>query len=138
MSGQVLVDTDVLIDFLRGYGPAVSFVNSQSDRIILPAIVVAELYAGARGAQDDEEQAVLDNLLSLFRIVPIDEDIARLGGLYRRDYGPSHGIGLPDALVAATAFLAGANLKTLNVKHFPMFEGIEPAYRKQGHLPPRA
>ena len=130
MSGQVLVDTDVLIDFLRGYGPAVSFVNSHSDRIILPAIVVAELYAGARGAKDGEEQAMLENLLSLFRIVPINEDIARLGGLYRRDYGPSHGISLPDALVAATAFLESANLKTLNVKHFPMFEGIEPAYRK--------
>ena len=130
MSGRVLVDTDVLIDFLRGYGPAVSFVNDHSDRIVLSAVVVAELYAGARGAKDDPEQTVLENLLSLFRVVPINNEIARLGGLYRRDYGPSHGIGLPDALVAATAFLERAELKTLNVKHYPMFEGIEPAYRK--------
>ena len=130
MSGPILVDTDVLIDFLRGYGPAVSFVNVHSDRIVLSAVVVAELYAGARGAKDDPEQTVLENLLSLFRIVPINEEIARLGGLYRRDYGPSHGISLPDALVAATTFLERAELKTLNVKHYPMFEGIEPAYRK--------
>ena len=130
MSGPILVDTDVLIDFLRGYGPAVSFVNAHSDRIVLSAVVVAELYAGARGAKDDPEQTVLENLLSLFRVVPINNEIARLGGLYRRDYGPSHGIGLPDALVAATAFLERAELKTLNVKHYPMFEGIEPAYRK--------
>ena len=130
MSGPVLVDTDVLIDFLRGYGPAVSFVNVHSDRIVLSAVVVAELYAGARGAKDGPEQTVLENLLSLFRVVPIDGEIARLGGLYRRDYGPSHGISLPDALVAATAFLERAELKTLNVKHYPMFEGIEPAYRK--------
>ena len=130
MSGPILVDTDVLIDFLRGYGPAVSFVNVHSDRIVLSAVVVAELYAGARGAKDDPEQIVLENLLSLFRVVPINNEIARLGGLYRRDYGPSHGISLPDALVAATAFLERAELKTLNVKHYPMFEGIEPAYRK--------
>ena len=130
MSGAILVDTDVLIDFLRGYEPAVSFVNVHSDRIVLSAIVVAELYAGARGAKDDPEQTVLENLLSLFRVVPINNEIARLGGLYRRDYGPSHGISLPDALVAATAFLERAELKTLNVKHYPMFEGIEPAYRK--------
>jgi len=127
MSGPVLVDTDVLIDFLRGYGPAVSFVDDHSDRIVLSAIVVAELYAGAKG---DAEQTVLDNLLSVVRVVPISGELARLGGLYRRDYGPSHGTGLLDALVAATAFLENAALKTLNVKHYPMFEGIEPAYRK--------
>ena len=130
MSGPILVDTDVLIDFLRGYGPAVSFVNDHSDRIVLSAVVVAELYAGARGAKDDPEQTVLENLLSLFRVVPINNEIARLGGLYRRDYGPSHGISLPDALVAATAVLEGAELKTVNVKHYPMYEGIAPAYRK--------
>lgn len=127
MSGQVLVDTDVLIDFLRGYGPAVSFVDDHSDRIVLSAIVVTELYAGAKG---DAEQKVLQSLLSVFRVAPISGEIARLGGLYRRDYGPSHGTGLSDALVAATAFLEGAELKTLNVKHYPMVDGIEPAYRK--------
>ena len=127
MSGQVLVDTDVLIDFLRGYGPAVSFVDDHSDRIVLSAIVVAELYAGAKG---DAERKVLQSLLSVFRVAPISGEIARLGGLYRRDYGPSHGTGLSDALVAATAFLEGAELKTLNVKHYPMFDCIEPAYRK--------
>ena len=130
MSGPILVDTDVLIDFLRGYGPAVSFVNVHSDRIVISAIAVAELYAGVRGAKDDREQTALGNLLSLFRVVPANNEIARLGGLYRRDYGPSHGISLPDALVAATALLERAELKTLNVKHYPMFEGIEPAYRK--------
>ena len=127
---RVLFDTNVLIDFLRGYAPAVSFVNVHSDRIVLSAVVVAELCAGARGTKDGPEQTVIENLLSLFRVVPINNEIARLGGLYRRDYGPSHGISLPDALVAATTFLERAELKTLNVKHYPMFEGIEPAYRK--------
>lgn len=130
MSRPVLLDTDVLIDFLRGYDKAASFVNVNLDRIILSSIVVAELYAGVRGGKDDTEQAVLENFLSLFRVVPVSGDIAKLGGLYKRDYGRSHGVGLADAIVAATAALEDAELRTLNVKHYPMLHPIEPAYRK--------
>ena len=130
MSKPILVDTDVLIDFLRGREQAVSFVNLESDRIILSSIVVAELYAGVWGGKGDTEQSTLERFLSLFRIVHVTVAIARLGGLYKRDYGRSHGIGLADAVVAATATLENAELKTLNVKHYPMFNAIQPAYRK--------
>ncbi len=130
MSRPVLLDTDVLIDFLRGYDKAVSFVNVNLDRIILSSIVVAELYAGVRNGKDDTERVVLENFLSLFRVVPVSGDIAKLGGLYKRDYGRSHGVGLADAIVAATATLEDAELKTLNVKHYPMLQTIEPAYQK--------
>ena len=130
MSRPILVDTDVLIDFLRGREPAVSFVNRHSDRIIVSSIVVAELYAGVRGGEGDAEQMALESFLSLFRIVPVSDAIARLGGLYKRDFGGSHGIGLADAVVAATATGEGAELKTLNVRRYPMFEDMEPAWRK--------
>jgi predicted nucleic acid-binding protein len=127
MKSPVLPDTDVLVDFFRGSGKAVAFVNANAARIILSSIVVAELYAGIRG---DEEQDVLDKFLALFRIVPVDAGIAKAGGLYRRDYCRSHGVGLADALLAATAEAEGAELKTLNVKHYPMMKGLLPAYRK--------
>ena len=130
MSAPILVDTDVLVDFLRGYEAAVSLVAVNSERIVVSTIVVAELYAGVRGGVDGVEQGVLERLLALFRVVPVSSGIARLGGLYRRDYGKSHGVGLADAIVAATATLENAELTTLNVKHYPMFTGIEPAYRK--------
>ena len=130
MSKPILVDTDILIDFLRGREQAVSFINLESDRIILSSIVVAELYAGARGGKGDTEQNTLERFLSMFRIVHVTAVIARLGGLYKRDYGRSHGVSLADAVVAATATLENAALKTLNVKHYPMFNAIQPAYRK--------
>ena len=130
MPKPFLVDTDVLIDFLRGREQAVSFVNLESDRIIISSIVVAELYAGVRGGKGDTEQNTLERFLSLFRIVHVTAAIARLGGLYKRDYGRSHGVSLADAVVAATATLENATLKTLNVKHYPMFNAIQPAYRK--------
>jgi hypothetical protein len=127
MTNSILLDTDVLVDFLRGYSKAVAFINAQSDRIILSSIVVAELFAGVRG---DAEQVVLEDFISLFRVIPVDTEIAKTGGLYKRDYARSHGVGLADAILAATAESENAELKTLNTKHYPMFKGLRPAYTK--------
>ena len=127
MAKSILLDTDVLIDFFRGYSKAVAFVNEYNARIILSSIVVAELYAGVKG---DSEQAALQNFVSLFRVVPVDTEIGKAGGLYKRDYGKSHGVGLADAILAATAEAENAELKTLNIKHYPMLNGLKPAYNK--------
>lgn len=123
----VLVDTDVMVDYLRGYPKAVALVQRHSKRIVLPSIVAAELYAGVRG---ENELAALDRFVGLFRIVPVSAEIARAGGLYSRDYTRSHGLGLADAIIAATTDVENADLKTLNVKHYPMFPGLQPAYWK--------
>ncbi len=127
MPREILPDTDVLVDFFRGYDKAVAFVTAYAHRIILSSIVVAELYAGVRG---DAELRVLENFVSLFRVVPVSVEIAKAGGLYKRDYGKSHGVGLADAILAATAEMENAELKTLNTKHYPMLKGIEQAYKK--------
>lgn len=128
MARSILPDTDVLVDFLRGHSKAVAFVNAHHARIILSSIVVAELYAGVKG---DAESAILQDFISLFRVVPVSAEIARAAGLYRRDYGPSHGVGLADAVLAATAQVENAELKTLNTRHYPMLQGLRPAYTKQ-------
>ena len=125
MSIAILVDTDVMVDYLRGHDKAVVFVKKHAGRIILSSIVVAELYAGVKG---DAEQATLDDVVSLFRVVPVTVDIAKAGGLLKRDFGKSHGLGLADAVVAATAQVENAELSTLNVKHYPMVRGLKPPY----------
>ena len=127
MPNSILVDTDVFVDFLRGYNKAIAFINKFSSQIILSPIVVAELYAGVKG---NEELAVLDNFISLFRVIPLTSAIAKTGGLYKRDFSKSHGVRLADAILAATAEVEQAELKTLNVKHYPMFKTLKPAYEK--------
>ncbi len=127
MTRPLLVDTDVLIDFFRGHRKAVVFVNRYASKIVLSSIVVAELYAGAKG---DPEIDVLANFVSLFRIIPVTPEIAKTGGLYKRAYGKSHGVGLADAIIAATCEVEKAELKTLNTKHYPMVKGLKHAYRK--------
>jgi predicted nucleic acid-binding protein len=123
----VLLDTDVLVDFLRGVDQAVAMVHALQDRIVLSAIVVSELYAGVKGNQ---ELATLDAFVSLFRVAPVTQSVARLGGIYKRDFHKSHAVGLADAILAATAVEERAELKTLNVKHYPMIDGLDPAYTK--------
>ena len=124
----LLVDTNVFIDFLRGYPEAITLVNARSSQIIVSSIVVAELYAGVKG---EREENILRDFVSLFRVVDVDAEIARMAGLYKRDYGKSHGIGLADAILAATAGVENAVLITLNTKHYPMLKNLEPPYKKQ-------
>ena len=85
------------------------------------------MFAGVKG---DAEQTKLDNFVSLFHVVPVSTEIAKAGGLYKRDYGKSHGVGLADAILVATAEAENAELKTLNTKHYPMLKDLKPAYNK--------
>jgi len=127
MAQPFLLDTDILVDFFRGYDKAVAFVNRHNDRIILSSIVVAELFAGVKG---NAEQAALQDFISLFPVVPVNTEIAKVGGLYKRDYSKSHSVGLADAIIAATAELENAELKTQNTRHYPMLKKLKPAYYK--------
>lgn len=127
---HALVDTDILIDYLRGHAGAVRFVTDHADHMIVSALSVAELYAGVRGDPEGRESLALASFLDVVQVAPVTRQIARAGGLYRRDYGPSHGVGLADGIIAATAVAADAVLMTLNVRHYPMFDALEPAYRE--------
>lgn len=125
----LLIDTDVLIDFLRGRSQAVTYLeNLIEESLLISSITVAELYSGVR---EGKEREVLDTFFLAFEIVPINEEIAIKGGLYRRDYGKSHGVGLANALIAATAEVKQAHLVTLNQKHFPMLDTVIVPYKKQ-------
>ena len=50
--------------------------------------------------------------------------ISRLAGGYCLQYRRSHGVGIPDALIAATAHVHGARLVTRNLQHFPMLDDV--------------
>ena len=123
----LLVDTDVLIDYLRDHPDAVAYLDAVSDRLLISAMTIAELYAGVR---EGAERVALDDFIRAFEIVQIDNEIAVKGGLYRRDYSKTHGTGIGDAIIAATAELRHADLVTLNRKHFPMLSSVIVPYQK--------
>jgi predicted nucleic acid-binding protein len=116
---EPLVDTDVWIDYLRGHPLAVEFVQSLPERVWVSAVSVGELYVGVR---EGKERKALELLLSTLEVIALGQETASRGGLLRRDWGRSHGIGLNDALIAATAQVNGLCLHTLDVKHYPMLD----------------
>ena len=128
MPKPILLDTDIMVDFLRGYPKAVALVKTHTDTIVLSAIVVAELYSGVKG---DRELMTLDNFVAFCLVLPVTQEIARTGGIHKRDYANSHVVGLADALIAATAQTEEIDLKTLNIKHYPMLKGLKPPYIKK-------
>ena len=127
MTKRLLLDTDVLIDFLRGQPQAVQLLEDTDCEFHVSAVSVAELYVGVR---DGREREVLDQLMGLLRTIEITTEIARQAGLWRREYGKSHGTGIIDALIAACADASQIPLATLNVKHFPMLPRVSAPYRK--------
>ncbi len=127
MSKPLLIDTDVIIDYLRGRLDAVLYLENLTESLLISTITVAEVYSGVR---EGKERNALNTFFSTFELVSINEEIAINGGLYRRDYGKSHNVGLADALIAATAEFKGATLVTLNKKHFPMLSTVTVPYTK--------
>lgn len=127
MTKRLLLDTDVLIDFLRGQPQAVQLLEDTDCEFHVSAVSVAELYVGVR---DGQEREVLDQLVGVLRTIEISTEIAQQAGLWRREYGKSHGTGILDALIAACADALQIPLATLNVKHFPMLPNVSAPYRK--------
>jgi predicted nucleic acid-binding protein len=121
-----LLDTCVIVDYLRDRPEAVALISRAGARPAVSAITAAELFAGARTVTEEHR---IDNLLHQLLVHNVDLDIARLGGAYRRRYGPSHGVLIPDALIAATAQVHGAHLVTRNARHFPMLDDVLVPYQ---------
>jgi predicted nucleic acid-binding protein len=126
---RLLLDTDVAVEYLRDRPDAVAWLDAQEGKLLLSVITVAELFAGLRG---EEERRRMENFLLAFELAPVTPEIARAGGGYRREYRPSHGTGLADALIAATADARDAVLVTFNAKHFPMLEEVRAPYPRKG------
>ncbi|MEW6359947.1 MAG: type II toxin-antitoxin system VapC family toxin [Planctomycetota bacterium] len=128
MSTGALLDTNVLIDYLRNISSAADYLENAEGPLSISAISVAELRAGAR---DRKERLALKEFISLFDVIPADAEICELAGDFRSQYGPSHGLDLIDGIIAATSHLRHLPLVTLNKRHFPMLSSVIVPYRRE-------
>ena len=128
----LLLDTDVLIDFLRKQVAARAFiVDAWAKRrpMFYSSVTVAELYAGIRPGENPALAGLLGSMVS----VPLTDDIARTAGDYIREFrAQGVTLSIPDTIIAASAKMIGAELATLNTKHFPMTDiSINKPYSRQ-------
>ncbi len=122
---MVVVDTNVLVDVLRGMPQAVDALEQIDDEVVIPSMVRLEVLAGAWPS----ELASIERLLSLCIDAPVDGLVADAAAALARRYSKSHSnIDPIDYVVAATTQLLEATLMTRNVKHFPMFQRLKSPY----------
>lgn len=122
-----LVDSSVLIDHLRGTPGATRVLAEHRTHGSLHAseITRLEVLAGMRRGEEQRTRAVF----AILEWHPIDEVIAERAGELGRLWLPSHGgIDGADLAIAATADVLAIPLLTLNVRHFPMFSGLQRPY----------
>lgn len=123
----VLVDTSVLIDYLRGHPEAGELLEHERAHDILYAseITRVEILAGMRPREEERTRSLLTTL----HCHPVDVEVAEKAGELGRAWLPSHrAIDTADLVIAATAVVLGARLLTRNVRHFPMFEDLARPY----------
>lgn len=118
----MLLDTDVMIDFLRGHPPAVAWLTALPAPIGLPGLVAMELIQGCRNLT--ELQRVQKELLRFTLHWPSTGDCQR-AYLDFATYHLSHNLGLLDALIGHTALGLNEPLATFNVKHYGVIAGLQ-------------
>ena len=116
---MVIVDTDIFIDFLRNMPAAREFIEQHLYHINFSAITEAELLSG-KECNDENVRKKLLHFLSQFEKIPFDNPLVQVAGEFRR----VHGVDLPDAIIAATAFMGDTTLYTRNTKHFEKVKSI--------------
>ena len=128
---MILLDTDVMIDCLRRYPPAIVWLQSLDEQeIILPGFVVMELIQGCRNKPEQEK---MERELKTDSVVwPSPETCNEALSVFASSHF-SHGLGLLDALIGQMAVTLKVPLYTFNQKHYaavPRLRTIQP-YNKQ-------
>jgi predicted nucleic acid-binding protein len=119
---KVLLDSDVIIDILRGFKETMKKVEElfEENELYISGITEMEIFAG-KDMEKEEKRKKIVEMISKFKKVNPTNEIFRLAGDFRRRYN----ISIPNCLIAATAYSIGAILFTKNVQDFRKIEEIK-------------
>jgi len=118
----VLIDTDIIIWYMRGNQKAYEILNKNKG-FIISVVTYMELVQGMRNKQ---ELTLLRKALKIWetKIIYITEEISSKAMFYVEQHYLSHSVQLADALIGATAVAHGELLVTGNVKHYKIVKEI--------------
>ncbi len=116
---SVLIDSDILIEYLRGNETAIQRLSKlyKSGQVLcFSPVTKAEITAGLRKGEEE----ITGKLFSLMECLEINDKIGEKAGEYMKIFRPSHNLEIADALIAATAYCNSVTLWSRNKKHYPM------------------
>lgn len=128
---MILLDSDIMIDLLRQYPPAVQWFDllEEDEQILIPGYAVMELMQGCR---NHSELSQLQKVITPCAVVWPLPDHCDAALAFFAKYRLSHQPGMLDILIGQTAIALGLPLYTFNQKHFsciPDLQTIQP-YQK--------
>ena len=118
-----LIDTDILIDAARGTQEAVDYLADLAANDV-PAISVITKMELIVGCRNKTELRDLAQFLRQFQIIPLDAATGDKSTELLRDTRLSHGLLIPDSLIAATALVLGAPFISENQRDYRFIVGF--------------
>ncbi len=114
------IDTDILIDFSHEIPAAEQFLETlrnNGEASAISAITRMELVEGCRNKKELTE---IIEFLGKFKLIHFSEQISQKAIELVESYKFSHGLLIPDAIIAATAIIMNSELYSKNARHFEM------------------
>lgn len=126
---KIFVDSDYVIDYLRGLDYAKSLVEKVIAREVegyISVVTVFELYVGGLLSTNPNKRFEdVASLLNWFQAVDIDREVMlTAANIHVELRKKGLAIGIQDVLIAATAISLGIELATNNKKHFQIIHGL--------------
>lgn len=118
----VLCDTNILIELSKSNIEVVEELRSiGSANIAVSSVSAGELIVGALNKNDLNK---IKKALAAIQVVYLNEVISLKSLELLEAYSLSHGLDIPDSLIAATALVNDLQLYTRNLKHFKFIKGL--------------
>jgi predicted nucleic acid-binding protein len=119
-----ILETTVLADIIRRKEVALDYVDGIRKAKGIPCLSIVTSMELVIGCHDKNEVRKVEKLLADYDVLDITPLIGRKAYELISRFSKSHGLVIPDALIAATALVGNAVLVTSNIRHFSMIEGL--------------
>lgn len=129
-----LVDTDILIDISKGIEAAMQYVENLPGEVFVSAITEMELIVGARNKKEIKE---IEEFINNYKTISLDTAVTKEAYFLLKEHAQTHGLTIPDALIAATAKSKNLKIATRNARHFKPIKNLsieEARYGQQTNI----
>lgn len=127
---MVVLDTDVVIDYMRGEERAVDYIEQAvqgPEPLAVSAVTIMQLHHGVhRSRTPRREAAVVTDALDGFTLYAFDGEAAAMAGrILGAQTRQGRPVNLPDVMIAATALARAEPVVTRNIRDFRRIQGLE-------------